>query len=137
MKVEDLKTIKWLKKEVDALETVRSDLSKRSEGLNSQVYKELTTPNQKLKVSEIDAEISELIAMLLLKETELVAKYKELLEFIENIEDTPIRILLRYLYISGFTQTAIAVKMGVSVRTLLRWHDEFFEINDYSVPHEK
>lgn len=128
MELNALQNLKWLKKEVDGIKFVIHDLNKHSKSLHSCVHSESMSHNQHVKKTEIDEKISMMTDLFLLKQNVLLMQYEKGECDIEKIGDASIRTLFRYLYLSGLTQTNVAMKMGISVRTLLRQHDEFLNL---------
>ena len=129
LNVNELQNLKWLRKEANSIKVVRQDLIKISKLLNSHIHQKNMSENQKVKSTQIDQEISKLTEKYLMTASVHIENVIRMERVIEKIEDSQIRSLLRYLYVSDFTQTKIAMKMGVSVRTFMRWHDDFLEIN--------
>lgn len=127
MKRKDLEQLRALKKEIESLEC---DLLKPKPTLVSIFYKDYSTgkgvPKSDVGFDEGEEEASRLLRILKRKHKELEEKAADIEDWIEHVEDSEMRTIIRYYYRDGLSQKEIAEKLGYERSTVAHKLKDFW-----------
>lgn len=118
---------RFLKKEIDALQIIRDEEFARCMAVTSKSTVEnisySANPHKMDRLIELDS-------LLMVKLNELYKIEKEITEAIYKVEDSTLRTLLLYRYISSQTWEQIAVAMSYTYQHVCRLHGRALQDNN-------